>query len=61
LPANVTIINKQYGDVKAVPTRRIQIYPGVVLYEDLQPLIASDGAPIAATGRGTWGQLYAAG
>lgn len=52
-------IGKDYGNIKAVPTQRIRIYPGVIAYEDLQPLIAADGAPIAATGKGTWGQLYA--
>lgn len=55
------VSGKDYGDIKEVPTQRIRIYPGVILYEDLQPLIAADGAPIAATGKGTWGQLYAIG
>lgn len=51
----------RYSTVDQVPTVHIAIYPGVITYEDTYPLIASDGAPIAATGRGTWGQLYAAG
>lgn len=57
----VTVIAKNYGDIKAVPLMHIRIQPGVILYEDLQPLIAADGAPVAATGKGTWGQLYAVG
>jgi hypothetical protein len=60
-PPSVQVIGKDYGNIKEVPTMRIQINPGVILYEDLQPLIAADGAPIAATGNGTWGQLYAVG
>jgi len=61
LSSPVTVIDKNYGDIRQVPTIRIQVRPGVVMYEDLQPLIAADGAPIAATGKGTWGQLYAVG
>lgn len=60
-PPTQMVGGKNYGNIKAVPTMRIRIYPGVVLYEDLQPLISADGAPIAATGKGTWGQLYAVG
>lgn len=52
---------KDYGNIREVPTMRIRIFPGVILYEDLQPLIAADGSPIAATGKGTWSQLYAVG
>lgn len=47
--------------VMEIPLVRIQIRPGYITYEDLTPLIASDGAPIAASTPGTWGQLYAAG
>lgn len=50
-----------YGAPSLVPLTRIGIYPGMVTYEDMQPLITSDGAPVAATGQGTWGQLYKAG
>jgi hypothetical protein len=57
----INIIGKDYRDVKAIPLTRIQIYPGVVSYEDTYPLIAPDGGLISATGAGTWGQLYAAG
>jgi hypothetical protein len=44
-----------------IPLMRIQIFPGVISYEDLDPLVTSDGDPITATGNGEWGQLYAAG
>lgn len=53
-------IKGRYGTPAETPLIGIQIYPGMISYEDLQPLIASDGAPIAATGQGNWGQLYAA-
>ena len=43
------------------PLWRVQIFPGIVAYDDMVPLVATDGAPIAATAPGTWGQLYAAG
>jgi hypothetical protein len=58
---DLTVIGKDYNDVKSIPLVRIQIRPGVILYDQLQPLLTSDGAPVAATGPGTWGQLYAAG
>lgn len=61
VPANTTVIGKDYMDVKSIPLMRVQIQPGVVLYDELQPLITSDGAPVAATGVGTWGQIFAAG
>lgn len=51
----------RYGTPAQRPTVRIQIYPGVMTYEDMYALDAADGAPIAATAPGTWGQLYAAG
>lgn len=57
---DLRIIGTNLGPTET-PLVRIQIYPGLISYEDLQPLIAPDGAPIAATGPGTWGQLYAAG
>lgn len=44
-----------------MPLRRIVIYPGVVTYEDVQTLVASDGAPYMASTPGRWGQLYSAG
>jgi len=58
---NRDIVGKDYNDVKSIPLVRIQIRPGVLLYDELQPLITADGAPVAATGPGTWGQLFAAG
>lgn len=54
-------IISQYNAPIVVPLSRIQIQPGVILYEDTQPLITADGAPVTATGKGQWGQLYAAG
>lgn len=50
-----------YGTPSEMPLVRIQILPGVIAYEEMQPLITSDGAPIPATSQGQWGQLYAAG
>lgn len=44
-----------------IPLVRIRIFPGIIGWDIMQPLIASDGAPIAATSTGSWGQLYAAG
>lgn len=58
-PNDLHIIGK-YNSPDETPLMRIKIYPGLIAYEDLTPLIAADGAPIAATGKGTWGQLYAA-
>jgi len=52
---------REYGAMFTTPNVRIRIFPGVITYEDTYPLIAPDGAPISATGPGTWGQLYAAG
>lgn len=60
-PPTQLVGGKDYGNIKAVPTMRIRMFSGMIAYEDLQPLITADGAPIAATGPGTWGQLYAVG
>jgi hypothetical protein len=57
----LTVVGKDYQDVKQIPLMRIRIFPGMLAVEDTQPLITADGAPVAATGAGTWGQLYAAG
>lgn len=57
---NLRVIGENYGPV-TTPLARIQIFPGLIAYEDMQPIITADGAPVAATGPGTWGQLYAAG
>lgn len=43
------------------PLIRIQIFPGVITYDEGMPLIAADGAPISSTGPNQWAQLYAAG
>lgn len=53
-------IKGRYNTPAETPSINIQIFPGMISYQDMQPLIAADGAPIAATGAGTWGQLYAA-
>lgn len=45
----------------ATPLTRVRIFGNMVAYDDLHPIIASDGAPISATAPGSWGQLYAAG
>ncbi len=50
-----------YNTPTDTPLVHIMIFPGMIAYEEMEPLITSDGAPIAATGRGQWGQLYAAG
>jgi hypothetical protein len=49
------------GAVSEIPLSQIGIYPGVASYKSDTPLITADGAPVKATGTGTWGQLYAAG
>ncbi len=50
-----------YGTPSEMPLVRIQVLPGVIAYEEMQPLIAPDGGIIPATSQGQWGQLYAAG
>lgn len=50
---------KDYGAVKQTPLVRISIYPNGIAYDE--PLVTSDGSPVTPTGRGQWGQLYAAG
>lgn len=50
-----------YGAVTVIPTHRITVYMNTVTYEDIDPIIASDGAPIYNTSPGTWGQLVRAG
>lgn len=59
---DLSFVGKNWGPTET-PLVRIQIYPGVITYEDMQamPLIAADGAPIVATAPGQWGQLWAAG
>lgn len=44
-----------------IPLVKVQIHANGISYQDLQPLVASDGAPISATMPGEWGQVYAAG
>lgn len=52
----------RYGTPAQMPLARVTINnDSTVLYEDTQTLWTADGAPIVATGKGTWGQLYAAG
>lgn len=54
-------VKGRYNTPAETPLVRIVVTPGTITYEDMQPLIAADGSPIAATAPGTWGQLYAAG
>jgi hypothetical protein len=61
IPPTLAPYAKDYRDIKSIPTVRIQIYPDIVMYDELQPLIAPDGGVIPATSPGTWGQLYAVG
>ena len=61
IPPHLTPYEKDYRAVTVQPTIRIQIYPDIVMYDELQPLIAPDGGIIPATSPGTWGQLYAVG
>lgn len=58
--ADLSIVGR-YNTPEEMPLMRISINPGYVTYEDLVPLIAADGAPIAASTPGTWGQVHAAG
>ncbi len=57
---DLRIIGTNLGPTE-IPLSHVLIFPGIIAYEDTTPLIASDGAPITATGKGTWGQLYAVG
>lgn len=61
LPPSLTPYTKDYADVKSIPLVRIQIYPDIVMYDEMRPLIAPDGGVIPATSPGTWGQLYMVG
>jgi hypothetical protein len=51
----------QYDTPLEVPLTRIITTNNVIGYQDMQTIWSPDGAPIAATSPGTWGQLYAAG
>jgi hypothetical protein len=51
----------QFNTPEVLPLSRVIINPGTIQYEDLTSIITPDGRPIAATGQGTWGQLYQAG
>lgn len=55
-----TVVGLNYA-VTDIPLTRIQIAPGVIMYDEMQPLITSDGAPVSATQPGSWGQLFMAG
>lgn len=57
---DLTVVGR-YNTPTETPLVRIQVFPGVIAYDELQPLIAADGAPIAATATNNWSQLYAAG
>jgi len=51
----------RYATPAEVPNIRVIVTSDAYHYEDMTPMYAADGAPIAATGAGSWGQLYAAG
>lgn len=51
----------QWNPVNVRPVMRVGIYPGIVSYEDQQPLITPDGAVHMETAPGQWGHLYRAG
>lgn len=59
--SDLSIVGIPPGTPMMRPVVRVSIRPDVLLYEQLQPLITADGAPIVASSPGTWGQLYAAG
>jgi hypothetical protein len=66
LPQDVTPVSSDkrgeiFGAMLSIPLVRIRIYPGAIGYQDLDPLVTSDGAPVTATGKGQWAQLYAVG
>lgn len=44
-----------------MPLSQVQITTGGVTVSDMTPIFAADGAPIPATGAGSWAQLHAAG
>jgi hypothetical protein len=58
---DLTMVGLSPGTPMMRPVVRISVRPDMLLYEQLQPMISADGAPILATAPGTWGQLYAAG
>lgn len=57
---DLSIKGRGYMVPNEIPLIHIEIFPGMISYEDMQALITADGAPVAATGHGQWGQLYAA-
>jgi hypothetical protein len=59
-PSDLTL-HGQFGTPLEVPLTRIITTNNVIGYEDLETLWTADGAPIAASSAGTWGQLYQAG
>ena len=54
-------IGKEYNAPTMIPLMRIQILPGVAVYDEPDWLVTADGAPVPVTAAGSWGQLYAAG
>lgn len=58
--ANLSVVGR-YATPAEVPNIRVIVTQDAYHYEDMTPMYAADGAPIAATGAGSWGQLYAAG
>lgn len=59
-PADLAVVGR-YNTPAEIPNARVIVTSDAFHYEDMTPMYAADGAPIAATGAGTWGQLYSAG
>jgi hypothetical protein len=57
---DLTVVGVNMGPTET-PLVRVGIFSNMITYEDMQPIITADGAPVYATSPGTWGQLYAAG
>ncbi len=50
-----------FGAVNMQPTVMVGVRAGYITYADMTPLVTADGAPVYATGPGTWGNVYRAG
>lgn len=61
LPITDLRVKGIYNAPEVTPLVRIGIYPGVVSYEEQQPLLTPDGGIVPENPKGQWSQLYAAG
>ncbi len=50
-----------FGAVTMSPVVMVRVSGTQIGYQEMQPLVTSDGAPVYATGPGTWNNLYRAG